>query len=197
MIFRGLLVAMVLATRVGAEPAPQVDLSKSAPVEINGLSFVVATQKQWGRGDLKPVIQLLVTNISKDDITFPVFDTLGINGSTWWGFPIVLGGFRTITDVLPPVLLHPGETQNVAGFIEVKWTKPTFFGTPQLTGYYFDGTGTSWNFSTLTPGRYYLSFGVSSRTTKDPFPVMFAKPHGPLWLGEGTTKSAPFDVVSP
>jgi hypothetical protein len=175
---------------------------KSKPVLINGLEFVAATQAQWlawnpPTGSDPVEVQLLITNRSKNDLVFSVFDTFEVAIKSADGKEIPSDGGRDGTLRTKPVLIRAGDTYCLSRKAGLSWSDSHY-----RTFSYEDGTGSWFMCNKLVAGKYSLSFQVVSKGI-DGGMAVFIKHHGfsgevpPVWEGKGTTLEVPFEIVDP
>jgi hypothetical protein len=121
-----LLAAMTF--RLSAEPLKYLEMHKSAPVEINGLEFVAATQAQWicwTHGSANPIeMQLLITNRSGHSLLFRTCDTFGPILKDIDGRKLPAGGGRDGFIGTLPVLISAGDTYCLTRKADLMWKIP-------------------------------------------------------------------------
>jgi len=181
---------------------PYEEMVKSKPVEINGLAFVAAVQAQWlawnpPSGQDPVEVQLLITNTTKKDLIFKVFDTFGLIIKDANGKEVPLGGGRDGTLRTKPVLIRTGDTYCLSRKASVGWSDEHHHSFS-----YADGTGSWFNGKGLAAGKYSLAFGVGAKGTNNDMQE-FIKRYGftgevpGVWEGEGKTNEVAFEIVDP
>jgi hypothetical protein len=182
---------------------PYKELAKSKPVVINGLEFVAVTEAQWlelnpPMGKTPIDVQLWITNKSKNDLIFRVFDTFRVIVKDSSDKELPVDGGRDGTKITKPVLIRPGETYCLSRLAVLSWTGE---GTVRSLSY-DDQTG-SWDvIGELVSGKYTLSFWVGNKQDDEGMKG-FMRNHKlsgelpPCWKGEGTTAEVPFEILDP
>jgi hypothetical protein len=177
-----------------------VRIRESKPVRVNDAQFVVAAQAEWtggrSRRDIPIDVQLRITNLSKNDLVFPKFDTVGVRLTDADGNQIGSGAGRDHTSFPRPVLLSAGVsyslgTEGAARDIGRRTVLDWNENRKASELVYWDETG-SWSiFGPLQPGRYKLAFWYA------------VSPRGPLkterdsgtWLGKAVTENVTIEVL--
>jgi len=203
----GLLVLLVACKMgAGAEPAGYVEIHKSKPVEVNGLTFVAATEAQWPvrLGASKPVvIQLWITNSSDHDLIFRTFDTVWLKIKDDAGADVFSSYGRDGTMASPSVLIHAGDTYCLALKPTLAWPKnPTLHpdnlridSKDKLRGVSFtDGTGAYFFFELPKAGAYELAFEIRSSEEKAELEAKKLKGQT-VWSGKTATENASFEII--
>jgi hypothetical protein len=189
-----------LVPRASSEP---LRIRESKPVTVNDAQFVVAAQTNWALEKIKNVpveIQLRITNLSKNDVLFPTFDTFNARLSHEDGTKIVNDGGRMGATILTrPIILSAGATFTLGtergrtfGFGysrhgELYWNEAT--GKTELI--YYNGTGWYDVFGPLKPGRFHLDFGYG---VSELGPLKTHRATG-TWLGTAITDKLVIEVL--
>ena len=181
-----------------AEPLKYLELSKSKPVEVNGLEFVAATQSQWiihsPEENESVEVQLLITNKSGHDLIFRTFDTFTVQLKNANGTQIRPGGGRDGTMYSPSVVIPAGDTYCLSRRDELLWDYSTNNSPITRAFDYWDGTGSVATFGLHNLGHYTLSFGAFS-SQKDSDRESQRLGGLPVWTGTAQTKEVPFEII--
>jgi hypothetical protein len=165
-------------------------IRESKPVTKNEAKLVVVAQTDWRPKKFSGVvpieIQLRITNLGKEALIFPTFDTFDIKLFSADGKNVMSRSDRNLTKLTRPVLIPPGATYSLAAEggasslarrrAELHWN----FETKGSELRYHDGTGREICFGPLEPGRYNLAFRYTV-TRKGPFKT---ERDPATWLGE-------------
>jgi hypothetical protein len=184
----------------GDEPPwiPRVlHIKESKPVTSGNARFVAVSQVEWKvpkRVGARIAIetQLRITNLSKDDTTFPTFDSFGINLKKPDGAPIKPRSGRDITAFTSPIRLAPEASYSISREAQVRWNAETKSAT--LT--YYDGTGSVFEFQSLRPGSYKLGFWYST-TDGNSKNIPKDNDAGAAWSGNVVTDEVLVEISAP
>jgi len=198
----GLAQTTPLPTPTAQPVTPYEEMVNAKPILINGLEFVASTQAQWQAWD-PPFgkdaveVQLLITNRSKGDLIFSVFDTFQVVIKGADGKVIICGGGRDHTLRTKPVLIRAGDTYCLSRSAMLSWLDEH-----NREFVYEDGTGSWFSWDKLVAGKYSLSFRVGSKGNDEGM-AFLVQHHGfsgeiaSQWAGEGETPAVPFEIVDP
>lgn len=173
-----------------------IRIGESKPVTVNGAKFVLVAQTDWkpGKPDkvfpmVAPIeIQLHITNLSKNDVIFPTFETFGVKISNADGEEVRPLRLRKGGNVTSPVLIPAGASYSLCPRGELRWDEKT--KASELI--YFDGAGSQSVIGPLEPGRYKLVFWYSVSPENGEKQKIG---HGATWLGEAITKEVVVEVL--
>jgi len=188
------LLPFLFLPHVQGAPQPYLEMHRSAPVEINGLEFVAATQAQWvvaASGKQESIeVQLFITNHTREDLAFRLFDTFELILKNNDGTDVRSTGVRDGTNLSPPVLIRAGDTYCLNRQTQLNW---------KLEGklcefFYWDGTGTCTHYRPLAAGSHSLVFRFKS-TQQDAAGEGKNLKGMLIWSGEGQTQNASFEIV--
>jgi RNA polymerase sigma factor (sigma-70 family) len=158
----------------------------SRVVSVKSADFRAAVQPKWRaprEGETTTVdLGLHVHNRSAEERKFSLFDTLSIKLETADGKACRLTGGRNGTKRLPPMVLPAGR----AGFVSRQGRLEWADGKLRFT--WRDGTGGSYSFNDLRPGRYAVRFTYEVRAS-GPAPGVAS-----FWTGRTETDLVPFEI---
>jgi hypothetical protein len=177
-------------------PLPNdIEVRESDELVVGGAKFSTLVESEWRLPEknskpLPVVIRLRITNLTNNDLLFPMFDR-------FW--PSIKGpdhreihgsGGRDWTDFIGPIVIGPAATYSICPTTKLTWDHQK----KRVGMLYSDGTGTSLFYGPLQPGRYTLSF---TYVGTHPFQIgVREKTAGiPMWQGEAVTKNVAIDVV--
>jgi hypothetical protein len=140
-----------------------IRICTSKSVTVNDAKFVAMAEVNWKAEKCEPTpieIHLQITNLKKQDLVFPTFDTFGLKMTRMNGTEIKPTGGRDHTILTRPVLIGAGTSYSLCRRAELHWDVQT--SSTELL--YYDGTGMVISYGPLGAGQYKLSFWYS--TTK-------------------------------
>jgi uncharacterized protein (TIGR03067 family) len=174
-------------------------LAESKAVRVNGVDFQAVVQKQMATpapgGALAVDLGLRITNRGKKPLLFNLFDTIRPTLKSPQGKAFKNSGVRKRTAYPAPILLPAGASKTF--FWRGRLECPQGGGALRLV--WADGTGMTFIFEGLGPGKYSLSFECeNTRQALASFlkvrPVKLEKGQS-FWIGKATTREVAFKIV--
>jgi hypothetical protein len=153
--------------RLTADFADPLQVIESKPVVVNDAKFVLATQAQWRpkKSGVVPIdMQLRITNLGKNGILFPTFDSFGLALFDADGKRLMDRGGRDLTIITRPIFLPQGTSYalGAGGILLSRRAELRWDGKRNVTELMFgDGTGWQSVIGPLESGRYKLVFSYS------------------------------------
>ena len=209
------ILLMSLALRNVVKAGEEIEMKKSAPVEVNGLEFMAATQARWvakkGGSQLPIEIQLWIANKSDHDVIFRTFDTFSLKIADSDGVVLPAGGGREGTMLSPPVLIRREDTYCLARKAEL-WWKLIGYSSDELKHlapvaahgwkpdgkacdlFYWDETGSEFIYQLAKPGFFHLFFVVEN-SEKQGEKENHKLGGLPVWVGNAETKPVQFEAM--
>jgi hypothetical protein len=181
-------------------------IRESKPVTVKDAKFVVLAETDWkpGKGNVPIDLQLRITNLSKTDVVFHIFDSFALRLIDEGGKRILPTGGRNATLFTRPVLLPAGasytlgpedESHAYRRRAEMRWNGKS--KAAELV--YYNGTGCVEVYGPLRPGQYKLGFSYGV-PTNSPFTRVWEKQHKKMdapsiWLGGVITDEVVIKVL--
>lgn len=175
-----------------------IRLCESASIEQNSARFVVIAETTWKAkktGCVPIEIQLRLTNLNKNEVVFPTFDTFGMRIKTPEGKLVKIRGGRNFTKLTRPVIVAPGGTYCLCRSAELHWDSDDRSGTL----IYYDGTGAEMAHGPLKAGKYSLIFWYRTKGLDTAVHRELEKSTGeiPAWTGTVITRKVQFEILEP
>lgn len=165
----------VLALMIGLLPLSAADLCQSRPVNINNAEFVLVASDKWIPGQ-PAQLELRIKNLASEKTVFPLFDTVRVELTDSKGMPVSCGGSRRATNMVPPMVVLPGQT-GVA-----KFKASATMDSEGVRFNFEDGTGTVCISPALKPGTLRASLNYSNKSTAA------KSAGGRIWIGDASTE---------
>ncbi len=193
--YRGLMnialsAAVLLVTALAATAKPAEEFHESPEVVVKGLGFVARVQAVWKMSATQTplTIQLAMTNHSRKEIQFSLFDTISILIEDIKGRRVDVGFLRTWTTWPHPIVIGPGQRTVL--------DEPQAFlvNVPPQEFIMTDATSGRFQSAALGPGTYKLAFAVG-------YPPHPQTPSHELvlgvsiWSGQTATAMTSFRIV--
>lgn len=167
------------------------EMGGSQPVRVNGVDFEALADTRWttpAPGKTAAVaVAFRITNRSDKELTFNLFDTLGLRIKAADGKELARKAARDATRPVPPIQIAAGKSETITWRPELSWLPDG--KTLRLSG--GDGSGTVWSFDGLVAGKYSLSFGYQNKVEQ----VRILKNAQPFWIGTLQTDAVEVEIV--